>query len=76
MPIYEFVCRACGEGFEHFQRTLTAPPPACPSCGADRPAKQFSTFSATIHEAPAQRCSLGPCAGGGCDAGHGCMREG
>ena len=76
MPIYEYVCRACGNRFEQLQRSLRAAAPDCPECGAGQPVKQFSTFSATVRETPAQRCSLGPCAGGGCDAGRGCMREG
>jgi putative FmdB family regulatory protein len=36
---------ACGHAFEHLARTLGDKPAACPSCGAKRIAKQFSTFA-------------------------------
>ncbi len=75
MPIYEYQCKRCGVQFEHLQRSRQAPVPACPSCGAERPEKLFSTFSAAVRTAPATRCSLGGCGDGGCAAGAGCPRE-
>ena len=75
MPIYEYECRSCGNRFEHLQRILNSSPPDCPSCGAKRPVKQFSTFSAAVRETVGSPCSLGGCPSGGCDAGRGCPRE-
>ena len=64
MPIYEYACRACGKTFEHLHRRMDEPAPACPSCGAKKPAKQFSSFSAKIG---AGKPVMPPCAmGGGC----------
>lgn len=35
MPVYEYVCRACGERTEEVQPMGRAvPPSACPACGA------------------------------------------
>lgn len=74
MPIYEYQCAACGNAFEHLLASHKAAPPPCPACGALRPRKQFSTFSATVGKA-VSRCSLGRCERAGCDAGQGCHRE-
>jgi len=59
MPIYEYVCNACGNAFEHLARTLSDTPAACPACGAKRLSKQFSTF-APAAASPAKGC--GDCA--------------
>ncbi len=74
MPIYEYECRACGKSFEHLARTLTEKAPACPSCGAKKPAKQLSTFSAAVAAPSAPHCSLGACPSGSCCANGGCPR--
>ena len=80
MPIYEYVCRKCGNAFEHLARTLSEPAPKCPQCGAARPAKQLSVFSASgggqgmdLREScPAaeacrsEECSAGKCPMGAC----------
>lgn len=64
MPIYEYRCRACGRGFEHLHKRLNEPAPDCPACGAKKPEKQFSAFSAKVG---ASRPEMPPCAsGGGC----------
>jgi putative FmdB family regulatory protein len=34
MPIYEFVCEACGRLEERLQKLTDPPPEACPECGA------------------------------------------
>jgi putative FmdB family regulatory protein len=71
MPIYEYRCRKCGARFEHLARRLSEPAPKCPACGAAKPEKQLSVFSAAVAEqAP-------PCASGACPAnpratGHRC----
>lgn len=83
MPIYEYVCDACGQAFEHLARTLADRPVACPACGAKRLSKQLSTF-APASAAPAKGCgdcSRAPacpaaqtggcgCAGGACGHRH------
>src|SRR3977135_1358931 len=33
MPIYEFVCEACGQLVERLQKVSDPPPKACPECG-------------------------------------------
>lgn len=33
MPIYEFVCEACGRLVERLQKISDPPPDACPECG-------------------------------------------
>lgn len=33
MPIYEFVCEACGRLVERLQKMSDPPPDACPECG-------------------------------------------
>ena len=33
MPIYEFVCEACGRLVERIQKVSDPPPDACPECG-------------------------------------------
>lgn len=33
MPIYEFVCEACGRVVESLQKITDPPPGACPECG-------------------------------------------
>lgn len=46
MPIYEYVCRACGHEFELFVRTMAeAAPGLCPRCRSQEIAKRFSTFA-------------------------------
>ncbi|HAI58402.1 MAG TPA: transcriptional regulator [Xanthomonadaceae bacterium] len=35
MPIYAFVCSACGHDFDRLQRLSDADPTTCPACGAE-----------------------------------------
>lgn len=42
MPIYEYVCRACGEQLEKLQRLSDAPLTDCPACGESALAKKVS----------------------------------
>ncbi len=45
MPIYEFVCEACGRLTEVMQKVSDPPPAACPECGGGRMAKLVSRTS-------------------------------
>ncbi len=42
MPIYEYVCEACGRITEAMQRMSDPPPPSCPECGEGRLARLVS----------------------------------
>jgi putative FmdB family regulatory protein len=43
VPLYDFVCRACGERFE--ARTSPDETAACPKCGAAEAQRQLSGFA-------------------------------
>ena len=59
MPIYEYACKDCGEGFETLVRSGSTP--ECPRCHSTQLDKQLSTF-ATASTAPASPAmALGPC---------------
>jgi putative FmdB family regulatory protein len=74
MPIYEYVCRACGAQFEDIV-SADAPAPACPKCKAQKTEKLLSCcrigrgssdtgFTATAPRASSGGCS--GCSGGNC----------
>ena len=67
MPIYEYLCKKCGARFEHLARNAKDAAAKCPKCGAAKPAKQLSTFSAAVsdgHDHDHGPCDTGAC--GGC----------
>jgi putative FmdB family regulatory protein len=66
MPIYEYVCDACGERFEKLMRSYQTDAPACPSCGGMRVTMQLSTFAAHSGSSKAASGADGP---GGCPSG-------
>ena len=35
MPVYEYVCKACGHRLEEIQAMGAGPPGPCPECGGD-----------------------------------------
>jgi putative FmdB family regulatory protein len=41
MPIFEYLCKSCGKGFEALVRT-NSPAPACPACQSTELEKQIS----------------------------------
>jgi putative FmdB family regulatory protein len=43
MPLHEYICRGCGNGFEALVRGTDQP--ACPSCGGTDLEKQLSLFA-------------------------------
>lgn len=42
MPIYEYLCQACGETTEALQKLSDAPLTRCPACGAEALKKKVS----------------------------------
>ena len=48
MPIFEYVCDACGEKFEKLVLRQDTDPLQCPACGADRVTQQLSTFLSPV----------------------------
>jgi len=42
MPIYEYLCLACGHQEDHLQRLSEAPLTKCPACGRKKFAKQLT----------------------------------
>ena len=46
MPLYEFVCKACGQEFEKMVRFAEAGTlPECPTCQSRRTQKRLSPFA-------------------------------
>ena len=76
MPIYEYLCDACGKGFEWLVRS--GEEPKCPACGAQRLTKQLSlpaghVVGSTSPPCPAREsgaCGMSSaCSGGNCQLG-------
>lgn len=63
MPIFEYRCERCGHAFETLV-TRSEAAPACPRCGGDRVAKQWSTFAVTSPGTGAS--NPGPCGSDDC----------
>src|SRR4051812_3462963 len=45
MPIYAFVCSACGHQFDRLQKMSDPDPAACPTCAADAVKRQLTAPS-------------------------------
>jgi len=43
MPLYEYLCDACGQCFELIQKFSDPPPEACPKCGKGPVERQLSS---------------------------------
>jgi len=43
MPLYEYLCDACGQRFELIQKFSDPPPEACPKCGKGPVERQLSS---------------------------------
>lgn len=68
MPIYEYLCEACGNKFEKLVRRSdaeSATSGACPSCGKQELTQEYSTFApragASREAMPASACGGGMC---------------
>ncbi len=77
MPIFDFICRACGKEFETL--VMGSSQPTCPKCNSSDLAKQMSTFAmrtgsrgggegASPAAGSGSKCS--GCAGGSCSSCH------
>jgi putative FmdB family regulatory protein len=70
MPLYEYLCEACGTNLELLVRG--GEQPKCSECGSDRLAKQLSARAAPVvggSSLPMQQggnCSRPQCGAGGC----------
>jgi putative FmdB family regulatory protein len=60
MPVYEYRCEACGEGFELFVRSPShQAEPICPKCGSRRVKKSISLVGVSRGSASAVTCNPG-----------------
>jgi len=74
MPIYEYVCQACGHGFEELVRTMRAPVEmTCPKCGHCKARRQLSTFAARQRTATSSSPPTGGECGCCCDPNGSCQ---
>lgn len=55
MPIFEYLCRACGHRFEKIVRNNDAPD--CPECHGRRLEKQLSVFAVSVGGRPGARAA-------------------
>jgi len=72
MPIYEYKCKECDKVFEQLMRSSSDQPDACPKCGGRKLVKQFSSFSASVHEHASLPCASGSCPTAGSCGGGSC----
>ncbi|HEY6102062.1 MAG TPA: zinc ribbon domain-containing protein [bacterium] len=67
MPVYEFVCEACGRPFEDLVRSYSAIPEVrCPHCGSASLRRKVSTFASRV-SGSANMSTAGP--GASCSVG-------
>lgn len=57
MPLFEFVCKKCGEKFEKLILSGEDNDIECPKCKSKEVEKQFSTFSSSSNMSPS--CGTG-----------------
>ncbi len=48
MPIFEYLCDACGKKFEKLVRKPATDVVTCPACGQDRLTQQISRFLSPV----------------------------
>ncbi len=66
MPLFEYVCQACGKPFEALLKSSASRPAGCPACGSKKIARQLSTFAAVASSSSAPACASGACPSGAC----------
>lgn len=73
MPLFEYICKSCGETAELL--VAGSKKLLCPNCGSKKLEKQFSTFSAPV--SASKSFSPPPCGTGSCPTrGFGCADGG
>ena len=68
MPLYEFICSECEQGFEELVRNHEAAGQVnCPACGGRQVRRKISTFAtnSTGSISPSTRATPSGCAPGG-----------
>ncbi len=64
MPIFEYMCRACGRRFEKLVLSSSSTKKVkCPACGAEEAEKVISTFSTSSSTGGSGATSCGPTGG-------------
>jgi putative FmdB family regulatory protein len=72
MPLYEYTCNACEEGFTLLQSVHARPEETvCPACGGSRVVRRMSVFAPSVPSGGGAPAPQGPCGmgGGGCGGG-------
>ena len=76
MPIFTYICKKCGERFEHMEGVLYSDEELkCPACGSGSADKALSTFCVGKASASSHGCdnipgpACGGCSGGSCGLG-------
>lgn len=69
MPIYEYVCRACGHQWSDLVNSYGAPDPACPECDANKAEKLFSVFAKSGDTADSPATAAPHCGPHNCSCG-------
>lgn len=73
MPIFEYVCKDCNEGFEAL--IMGGRQAECPKCHGHNLGQKFSVFSASVAKPAAAPSSCCAPSGGGCGMGGCCMEN-
>jgi len=50
MPLFDFLCRACGREFEALVRPQDAAPPSCPKCKSTDLERRLASFAVSSQE--------------------------
>ncbi len=69
MPLYEYECTKCGHRFEHLAKNSSEKPDCCPKCGAKKPERRLSSFSASTGSGGTGSGDAGSCTTGTCPFG-------
>ena len=73
MPLFAYICKACGARNELLVRA-DEQQTACPSCGSTRMERQMSRFAPMSSQAPEPACSgCAMASDGRCPSQAGCM---
>jgi len=66
MPIYEYVCDACGNQFEELVSGSATTCPLCPKCASSRTRKLMSACRSRTGGSRTGAAAAAPASGGGC----------